>query len=171
MTTTTRTLLLMRHSEAGHGGGGDHARELTAQGHRDSRAAGRWLADQVGEIDHVVVSSATRTRQTWEDAVDGGARGTDVQVRDEVYDAGARDLADLLLEVPDEARSVLVVGHVPGVPALVQALASADSRPEAVEAMGRGFATTTIARLTVERPWGDVDAGTADLVEVVTPRG
>lgn len=171
MTDTTRTLLLMRHSEAGHGGGGDHARPLTDQGRSDSRAAGRWLAAHVGDLDLVIVSSATRARQTWEHAQEGGAVAREVRVADEIYEAGLDALMAEVSHLPDEARTVLLVGHAPGMPMLANTLASTDSPVDAMEAIERGFSTTTVCRFTADRGWLEVGAATLDLVDVAVPRG
>lgn len=167
MTDTSRTLLLMRHSEATHGGGSDHARTLTSRGRDDSSAAGRWLAEHVGALDLAVVSSATRTRQTWEAATEGGAQAASVDLSDEVYDAGLDELLALLTHLPDEARTVLVLGHAPGIPALANTIASEDGPRDMAEALDRGFPTTTLCRFEVEGDWLDVGAATADLVDVV----
>lgn len=171
MTTPARTLLLMRHSEAGHGGGGDHARPLTDQGRRDSAAAGRWLAEHVGDLDLVVLSSATRTRQTWAEAEAAGAVAARVEPTDEVYDAGPDELLALVARLPEDASRVLVLGHAPGIPVLASVLASADGPAQARQALDRGYPTTTTCRFAVGRTWAQVGPGTVDLVDVVLPRG
>ncbi|AKT52316.1 SixA phosphatase family protein [Arsenicicoccus sp. oral taxon 190] len=171
MTNPQRTLVLMRHAEAGHGAGGDHDRPLTSQGRSDARAAGRWLAEEVGELDLVLVSSARRTRETWREAADAGAAARDVQASDEVYDAGLDELLAAVSHLPDKARAVLVLGHAPGIPMLAHVLASADGPADVREALDHGFPTATICRFGVERDWLDVGAATIDLLQVTIPRG
>ncbi|MCH8626951.1 histidine phosphatase family protein [Arsenicicoccus piscis] len=167
-----RTLLLMRHSEAGFGiTGSDIDRSLTHAGMADSRAAGTWLADEVGPVDLVLCSSSARTRQTWRGMTAGGASGTEVSELEEIYDGGADDLLDLVHGIPDSVRTALVLGHSPGIPTLAHRLAADGSGSDDTRrAFGHGFPTSTIVRLAVDRSWIDLDAGQADLVTVVTPR-
>ncbi|WP_409485240.1 SixA phosphatase family protein [Arsenicicoccus dermatophilus] len=169
MTTPTRTLVLMRHSEAATGGP-DHDRPLTEQGLADSRAAGRWLARQVGEIDLVVLSDAVRTRQTWEAAVEGGAIARQVRATETIYEASLDHLLAEVAHLPDEATTVLMLGHAPGMPMLVNTLASSDSPVAVAEALDQGFPTTTVCVLEADREWLSVGAATADLVAVEVPR-
>jgi phosphohistidine phosphatase len=56
----------MRHSKAEQSGPSDFERELTDRGVLDATEAGQWLASRGIEPDQALVSSAVRTRQTWE---------------------------------------------------------------------------------------------------------
>ena len=77
------------------------------------------------------------------------------------------ELLALLTHLPDEARTVLVLGHAPGIPALANTIASKDGPRDMAEALDRGFPTTTLCRFEVEGDWLGVGAATADLVDVV----
>jgi len=112
------TLVVLRHAEAaGQPGAGDMQRPLTGHGRRDAAAAGRWLLAQGITPDLVLCSTSRRTRETWErmSAVMGAAApdAGAVSFESRVYDAGTQDLLDLVNEQPNDAQTVLTVGHNP----------------------------------------------------------
>ena len=112
------TLVVLRHAQAaGEPGVSDTQRPLTGRGRRDAAAAGRWLLAQGIRPGLVLCSSSRRTRETWErvstamgaSAPDAGA----VSFESRVYDAGAQDLLALVNEQPNDAQTILTVGHNP----------------------------------------------------------
>lgn len=112
------TLLVLRHARAaGEPGVNDADRPLTSGGRRDAAAAGRWLLARDITPDLVLCSSSRRAIQTWEQisaALGGAAPGKDaVSFERRLYDAGAQDLLDRVNEQPDDAATVLTVGHNP----------------------------------------------------------
>jgi phosphohistidine phosphatase len=112
------TLLVLRHARAaGEPGVKDIERPLTVGGRRDAGAAGQWLLARDIAPDLVLCSSSRRTMQTWERisaALGEAAPGKDaVSFERRLYDAGAHDLLDCVNEQPDDAATVLLVGHNP----------------------------------------------------------
>ncbi|WP_017610923.1 SixA phosphatase family protein [Nocardiopsis xinjiangensis] len=113
-----RTLLLMRHAEAESGFGVDDAdRSLTDRGRSQAENVGRLLAAQGYAPDHVLCSSARRTRQTLEGVLGALGPGTapETDFSEAVYSAGVDTLLELITYVPAEAGTVLVVAHNPTV--------------------------------------------------------
>ena len=125
----------MRHAKAEQHGPSDAERELAVRGHADAAAAGRWLAGQGVQADHALVSSAHRTRSTWEELA--GAAGWDVEASysSGLYAAGPETALDLVRETPDDVRCLVVVGHNPTMAYLAQLLDEGGGDAEA------GFAT------------------------------
>jgi len=163
-----RTLVLLRHSKAEHvPGKADLARELTARGHRDAVAAGEWLLKHAPLVDLVVCSPSVRTRQTWAGVRRGGVSARSVDERAEVYDADPDALLDVVRGAPDQVRCLLLVGHAPGVPLLVEDLAQAGGG----EPLPHGFPTSALAVLRFAGDWSDLEAGGARVEQVVVPRG
>jgi phosphohistidine phosphatase len=159
------TLLVLRHAKAaGEPGVNDHERPLTGRGRRNATAAGQWLLARGLAPDRVLCSSSRRTRETWErvSAVLGtAALGQDgVSFDRRVYDAGAGDLLDIVREQPDEAGTVLTVGHNPA------------SHQLAVDLTGRSdlpFPTSALAVIRLEGHWADTAHGAGDLTGFWTP--
>ena len=165
-----RTLLLLRHAqtEDTRPGGRDIDRQLTAEGEEQARAVGTFLAELALEVDAVLCSSAVRTRQT----LDGlglalpDSRGLDIS--SDYYNAGSDTLVEALRNLEDDCRSVLLVGHAPGVPAVAYELADPEtSDPAALAAIDGRFPAATLARLELTGDWADLE--TAALVTVRLP--
>ncbi len=100
MSTTRRTLLVLRHSKSAYPEGtADFDRPLAPRGLRDAVTLGTWIRDQGLLPDLVVCSAAARARQTWELASDqlAWADGDgEVERYDErVYHADAGDLVGI----------------------------------------------------------------------------
>ena len=68
MAKAMHRLILMRHAqaEASAPSGGDEARPLSAAGRAEALLMGRALAERGLKPDLALVSTAVRTRQTWE---------------------------------------------------------------------------------------------------------
>lgn len=114
------TLVLLRHSKSDWSGGGDDiARPLARRGRRQAVDAGEWLAGAMDAVDLAVVSSATRARQTWELAAAALGDPPPVRVEPRCYAATANELLALIRELPETARTAVIVGHNPGIEDLV----------------------------------------------------
>jgi phosphohistidine phosphatase len=158
----------------------DHDRPLAPRGVVDAKAAGAWIRDHVDGLDHVVVSSARRTRGTWTLAASVigyiGAAGYDVDspgpltVDPRVYDASARTLIEVLRELPDRVETALLVGHNPGCEELVDVLAG-DADPDAARLLAVKYPTCGIAVLDLDVAWSDLAPRVARLTAFVVPRG
>jgi phosphohistidine phosphatase len=179
----SRRLVVMRHAKSAYPPGvADHDRPLGPRGVVDARAAGAWVRNHVGTPDHVVVSSARRTRGTWTLAAAEigyiGAAGYDVDspgpltVDPRVYDATATTLVTVLAELPDRVRVALLVGHNPGCEDLVHLLAR-DQDPVAAATLAVKYPTSGIAVLDLDShvDWPALAARTARLVAFGVPRG
>jgi phosphohistidine phosphatase len=171
-TSEDRTLVLLRHGKAVPEGATDLDRKLAKRGHADAAAVGRWFVDADHTFDLVICSTSARTRETWAELAEAGAVGNQVRYDDRVYDASVDDLLDVLAEVPDSVKSVLVVGHAPGIPELADLLADPDtSDAESLLSMQRAFPTSCFAVLALDVGWADLAEDVAELTEVAAPRG
>lgn len=171
-----RTLLLLRHAKASHEPGvPDAERPLTERGRRDAGAAGQQLSAWGLTCDLVLCSPAVRTRETWDQARAGGAEAVEVRYRDEIYEASRGELLALVQEVPEAARTVLVVGHGPGLPGLAHFLAglAARSAPPAGAAarLAPGYPTSGLARFVSAGSWSELGPASAELEAFEVPRG
>src|SRR4029077_3194256 len=60
-----RTLVLLRHGKSAYPPGvDDHQRPLAPRGRREAALAGGWITENLPAIDHIICSTAERTRQT-----------------------------------------------------------------------------------------------------------
>jgi phosphohistidine phosphatase len=150
--------MLLRHAETENvrPGARDHARRLTPGGEGQAAALGDHLRGNGSVPDVVLCSPAIRARQTAE-ALRVVAP---VVVTDALYNAGTDDILAGLHELADDVTTVLVVGHAPGLPALVHELADPDaSDPQALATVGWRFPACTLAVLSIADPWDRFDRG------------
>ena len=165
-----RTLVLLRHAKSAWDDPDldDHARPLAERGRRDATEAGRLMAERRIRPDLVLCSTSERTRQTWKRAQRAGVRAGEVRFSDQVYEASSYDLLRLVHSVPDEVRTLLVIGHGPGLPDLAERLA-VDSTAAPARRMRLKFPTSGLAVFAVTVPWAELRE--ASLLDFVVPRG
>lgn len=122
-----RELIVLRHAHADPPAPGqsDIDRALSAEGHAEAEAAGRWLLAQRLVPDCVLCSPARRTRETLE-VVLGTLGYVDQRLEPSIYEATAGTLAGLV-EAHREVDRLLLVGHNPGLERLVALLHSGQS--------------------------------------------
>ena len=173
--STERTLTLVRHAKAEHvQGKSDQDRELVPRGCRDARAIGVWLSDPSHAVVHelTLCSTSQRTRQTLEGIVAGGASSLDTCYEQRIYEASPASLLELLREVSDSVKTVLVVGHAPGIPVLATSLAHNDSgSTDVMDRLSLGFPTSALAVLGFNGRWARLAPQTAYLRDFVVARG
>jgi phosphohistidine phosphatase len=170
--TDAKTILLLRHAKSAWGlDVDDHDRPLSGRGKRDAVAVGELLAARDLNPDLVVCSTATRARETWLRAVKGGAQAGQVRYSERVYEAPAADLAKVIRKTPDDARSVLLIGHAPGIPDLVEYLAVRTPADPAWKRMEEKFPTSGLAILQFRGAWSDAGRQRAELIDFEVPRG
>ena len=157
-----RTLVLIRHAKAGPAQVDDHSRELSARGRSDAAGIRTWLSARAIVPGRVVVSTATRTRQTWELASPGGVAP---EYDDRVYEAGTSALLEVIEQTPDDVEVLVVVGHNPGIERLAAEL---DDSPGARDRTNAGLPTSAVVVFELAT-W--TEPTHAVLKELVVPRG
>ncbi|MEV7774607.1 histidine phosphatase family protein [Kitasatospora sp. NPDC086791] len=166
-----RRIVLVRHAKAGHPDEvDDHERPLAPRGRKDAPALGRWLAGAGLTPDLALVSTALRTRETWQLVVPELTAKPRTVYEERLYDASPGELIAVLTEVSDEVQDVVAVGHNPGVHALADTLAG-EADDDLLARMNRsGFPTAAAAVLTFQGSWKNVEPGAARLTAYWTPR-
>ena len=174
--STGRTLVLLRHAKSAWPDDvPDHERPLAGRGQRDAPVIGRWLRTAGHVPDRVLCSTARRARETWELAQPALGASPAVSFEDQVYGASGAALLDLAHRAPPAAKTLLVVGHDPGIPELAFLLAGAAPSHGAgpastVERMRAKFPTAAVAVLEFTGNWAQLRPGAARLTSFVTPR-
>lgn len=153
---TTRTLVVLRHAKAAHIPGlADRDRPLTERGQRDARRAGEALTGMDLRPDLVLCSPSTRTRQTAGLALPGA----DITFEPAIYQAYSDELLSLIRRSDPEVRTLILVGHNPGVHELVLDLTTGDDGPGATEDDDPGFPPGAFAVIEAEGEWAELDTG------------
>ncbi|WP_245583975.1 SixA phosphatase family protein [Rubritepida flocculans] len=169
-----RQLLLLRHAKSSWDDARltDHARPLNARGRRAADAMAAQMRELGLAPDVVLVSSARRTLQTLE-ALQPLEGSPIVEVMDELYLAPWPVLMGALRRIPETARSVLLIGHNPGLHDLGLALmgpAGAALGSAAAQRLAEGYPTGALAEFTIASRWQDLAEGGGRLVRFLAPR-
>ncbi len=169
-----RQLLLLRHAKSARDDVGlsDHARPLDGAGLKAASAMRRAMRELGLAPDMVLVSPAKRTMETLE-ALEPWDETPLVEPMDALYLAESPQILSLLRAVPETVRSVMVVGHNPGLHDLALTLAGAhamSSNRHVTRSLADGFPAGALAEFTVASPWHDLAAGGGRLVRFLAPK-
>ncbi|MDN4174690.1 histidine phosphatase family protein [Nocardioides sp. SOB77] len=167
----TRTLVVVRHAKAEADGPTDSERRLAERGHGDAAAVGAWLAERGIVPDHALVSAAVRTVQTWDDIADAAGWDLEPDVDETLYAAGPETALDLVRAVPDDVRTLVVVGHNPTVATLAQLLDDGEGDDEAGNQLALGYPTSATTVLSYDGDWEDLADASASVVAFFVGRG
>jgi phosphohistidine phosphatase len=166
-----RRLILFRHAKAESPDGiADVERPLAERGRADAARIGAYLADQGLRPDAAVVSTARRTRETWEFAAAALRSPPPVAFNEQLYNARAETLLQVLRETPRATRSLLLIGHNPGMEELARALAASEEK-DARRSLAQKFPTGGLAVIDFPSDaWSEIKPGAGRLVQYVTPK-
>lgn len=167
-----RRLILFRHSKADRSQPGerDIDRALTERGRRDAAQTGAYIASHALTPDRVLLSPARRTQQTWEQAAAALQPAPAASIVERLYDASGHTVLAAVKEVPASARSVLVVGHNPGLHDLALLLAAAGD-VDARERLAEKLPTSGLIVLDFAiDDWTRLHPHSGRLERFVTPR-
>jgi phosphohistidine phosphatase len=159
---TVRRLVLIRHAKAAEGAI-DRGRPLTTRGHADARAVGEWLAEHAIVPDHVVVSPARRAVETWEEIATALPSAPSPVVDERIYDNTVSRLIKATRDVPDDATTVALVGHNPGIGRYANEVHDGAGDSDAMIELARGYPTAATSVFTVSGSWLELELGDATL--------
>jgi phosphohistidine phosphatase len=162
----------MRHAKAEPFAASDHDRRLTDRGLSSARDVGEHLREERMLPDYAVVSSALRTRQTWDAVVETSQlTGCEVSFDDAVFSGSADVVMESLRAAPKDAGTVMLVGHNPSAAFLCHFLDDGNGDTEAVSELLRGFPPSALAVLEVNVPWAELGNETGRVVGFYVGRG
>ena len=121
----TKTVYLLRHAKSDWSDLtiSDHDRRLNSRGEKASSLIGHKLREMCVSPDTVICSTALRTKLTLNRIMDAGNFNWDPLYKRSLYAAGADRLLTEIHGLPEDQKSVLLVGHNPGIQDLALALA------------------------------------------------
>jgi phosphohistidine phosphatase len=160
-----KQLVLLRHAKSSWSDAdlSDHDRPLNGRGRGDATRIGHYLRDTQWSFDLVLCSSARRTCQTLQRL--GLADDTAEVIEDRLYGAEAGDLLARLRTVAASVRSVLLIGHNPGIEQLAALLV------DGAGATAESFPTGALAELQLPiTAWGKLEPGVGRVRTFVVPR-
>lgn len=150
----------------------DRDRPLNTRGRRAASAMRQAMRDLGLAPDVVLVSTARRTLETL-DALEPWDDMPLIEPMDSLYLATPMQLTAALHGVAETVRSVLVIGHNPGMHDLALSLAGPRAMRgggAAERALAEGFPTGALAEFVIAGSWWDLREGSGRLVRFLTPR-
>jgi len=117
-----KRLLVLRHAKSSWADTSldDWQRPLNDRGRRDAPRVGVWLRDRSLVPDLIVTSDAVRARETAAAVATAAGYTREIVVEPSLYHATPADVIAVLNSTSDQtARTVLIVGHNPGLEDLV----------------------------------------------------
>ena len=161
-------LILMRHAKSAWDDPtqDDFDRPLNARGHAASHGIGQWLANNNYVPDHVLCSSAQRTRETWANvAQELGLNPLDARFEQGLYLASEDKIAQYLRRA--SGQTVLLIAHNPGIGYFAERFAL--RRPDHPSFLQYPTAATTIYEVAADN-WAKIRAGDNPVLDFVVPR-
>lgn len=160
-----KTLLILRHAKSSWADASldDRDRPLNPRGERDAPRMGDLLRQKKLVPDLIVTSDAVRAHTTARAAADAGGYRHDLVVEPLLYHASPDDIIAVLKTLREaNARTVLIVGHNPGLEDLVEELTGESHR----------LPTAALVQLALPiAAWRDLTAATrATLVDLWRPK-
>ena len=163
-------LMILRHAKAEKGAPGerDRDRPLNPRGRKDAPQMGAFMAHHGLIPDQALVSTTRRTRETWDGLV--LSPRIPVSFEDRLYESGPEAIMAVLKETDPSARTLLVVGHNPGLHEVARLLIAAGD-VEARERLIEGLPTTGLAVIDFAiEDWEKLHPHSGRLERFVTPR-
>jgi phosphohistidine phosphatase len=122
--------------------------------------------------DLVLVSPARRTMETLA-ALQPWDELPLIDEKKELYLATAPGMLQLLRDVGDRVRSILLIGHNPGLQELAVLLIGAHTKTGAGKLalnLVKAYPTCALAEFALTGPWSEIGEGSGKLTRFVTPR-
>lgn len=166
-----RRLMLLRHAKSDWPSGvDDHERPLAKRGRRASPAMGNYMAREGLVPELAVISTARRTRETWELTRPCFPRSIVQHNERRIYEASAASILDVIHETDIEVHTLLLVGHNPGLQDLALELIAKASQPDLARLRGK-YPTGGLVVIDFDiEAWSQMAAASGRLERFETPR-
>jgi phosphohistidine phosphatase len=167
-----KQLAILRHAKSdwGNPGQSDFERPLNKRGRKAAKKIGRELKAQGFSCDQIVCSPAARARETVERFEKGYEGLPPVTFEPGLYMCSTGTLIGLINALPDDARTVMIVGHNPGFHDIVLRMTRANGNGLR-EKVGANYPTGAFALVDFPvESWADVEPSTGEIRQVIFPR-
>lgn len=165
-----RRLYLLRHAKSSWDNPttSDFDRPLNARGKKAAVLLNQHLLDEKIRPELVLCSPARRTRETCE-ALAQALRDSAIRHDRGIYQAGPENLLAILRHVPADVKSVMVIGHNPGLEQLAGQLIAPGEAGDYATRMQEKFPTGGLATLGLPGGWAELAEGSCTLKDFLRP--
>jgi len=158
-----RTLYLLRHAKSSWKDANlaDFDRPLSGRGRRAAETVGLFLKDKEITLDLVVSSPAVRARQTIEIVLRSAKQRPELRFDERIYEATVGRLLEIVSQLENEHKAVLLVGHNPGMQELLALLTGQSEE----------YPTASLTKITFKNlKWAEVGNKKGSLEWFVKPK-
>jgi phosphohistidine phosphatase len=158
-----KKLYLLRHAKSSWEDASlaDFDRPLNKRGRRAAPLMGELMRREGFTPDAIVSSPAARAKATAEMVREAGELRAEIVFDERIYEASPARLRDVAAETSGEHRSIMLVGHNPGMEGFIHYLTGElESMPTAALA---------VINLRIDK-WNGITADCAELVEIYRPK-
>ncbi len=163
-------LLLLRHAHSDSVPGiADLQRPLTERGCSEAERVAQYLVSEQLRPDLAIVSSATRTQETW-GYIDRAFDSRVEKITEKrIYEASYKDIVHVIRHIETGSRTALVVGHNPGL-LLTARHFYKEGNSAALSQLQLGFPPASLIVMSFPfNDWQEVAEGTGTLERFETP--
>ena len=167
---TSRELLVVRHAKSDWSNNlaSDIERPLNSRGEKDAPRVAKWIHSQQIVPDALLCSPARRAEQTANAIIEELKLPDTSAVFDKrLYLASLNTLLSVIAELSDNVKTVMLVGHNPGLEELVLKL-SANHLP--FDDSGKLLTTANFVMLQFNCDWKKIGSTQGKLLHFIRPR-
>jgi phosphohistidine phosphatase len=165
-------LMLLRHAKAEKAEPGmrDHERPLNQRGCNDAARLGVYLSRHALIPDLTLVSTAQRTRETWQYVARSLPAKPAVNFDGRLYNSTVDGIIAVIKEADHDVSTLLVIGHNPGLHETALRLI-ASGNVETRERLNEGMPTSGLAVIDfAAASWSKLHPRSGRLDRFITPR-
>jgi phosphohistidine phosphatase len=158
-----KTIYLLRHAKSSWKDESlsDIERPLNGRGKKAADTMGAFLKREKILVDLVLSSSAVRARQTIDRVLVSANIVTDVRFDERIYEAGVQRLVEVVRQIENGKKNVVLVGHNPGFEELLEWLTGTIERMQTGALAKIGLKTSS---------WNSVSEKSGTLEWIVRPK-
>ncbi len=161
-----KTIYLLRHAHADPQGPGlsDFDRPINEEGYEEAQSVADYIIKKGYTIDFVKCSAALRCQETFE-PIRAKFKPSEIDISQVYYNISEDKILSYLRETPDEAQSVLYIGHNPGVAFSILKLAK-----KIPDFLKEGIKPATFVAFQVSiGKWSDLNWQQGDITDIYHP--
>lgn len=168
-----KTLGIFRHAKSDWNDARlrDFDRPLNKRGQRGAAIMGKHIREHALGWKRILASPAVRVTQTIDLAGEAAGETPPITWDRRIYLANSATLIDVLREQDDNPRSILLVGHNPGLEDLIFDLVPDDGSSPLRDIVEDKFPTAAYAVIQIDiDTWSDLTENSGKLIHLTRPR-
>jgi phosphohistidine phosphatase len=158
-----RTLYLLRHAKSSWKDDSlpDFERPLVGRGRKACRILAQMLVEKDIDFDLILSSTAVRARETIDLVRQHAKLRSELRFDERIYEASATRLLEITSQIENDRKTVLLVGHNPGLEELLRVLTGEEHR----------LPTAALVKMKLKiSKWSDASENKGTLEWIVSPK-